>query len=426
MRILFFRLKAGSLVATLILSLVLLITASLLLLSVYYFKYFKTKEDIGVRLQDDIFSAQEFILSDTLISKEVFADSINLFKGQPDSLYYTQELWGCIPLAGMKVAYKGRSKSVAMFYGASAHPYRDACLYVTDYNRPLSVSGDTYIEGKAYLPKSGLRSGFFGQQGFSRKNLIEGEIATSGKTLPPLNPALLEKIKYFESLITDTLQKFERLPEDSLYNPFFFPARVIKLNKLALIGSRNISGKFILVSDSIIEVSPSSRIADVVLVAPYIRIRQGFKGAVQAFALDSVTVDAQCHLYYPSVIAGIGRNSVSGSVGASINLKENAVVEGLVLGMMPEQTSNIKPVVKVKKNAVVKGMVYNTGFTYLSGKVEGSVFTDFFFEQRGPMSMENILIDATIVQSKWFTMGNHFSIFTQADRPKVIKWLSQN
>lgn len=406
MSILLHKIKASSLVSTLILSLVLLITASLLLLSVYYFRYFKIKEAADSRLNDNISSGIEFILSDTLIMSQPFIDSFELFKGQPDSLFYTQELWGCIPLAGIKVTYKGKSKSTAMFYGSSNYQYSDACLYLTDHDRPLSVTGDTYIQGKAYLPKSGLRSGFFGQQGFSRKQLIDGEIASSQKKLPALNPAYLENVKFLESLINDTIRKFEHLPSDSLIHSFILSARYIKLNKLGLIGNSSITGKFILVSDSVIDVSPGAEISDIILLAPYIRFRQGFHGAIQAFALDSITVEDECHLYYPSALTAIGRNSISGSTGGVMYIKENTIVEGMVFGLATEQSSNIKPVIKIAKNAIVKGLLYNTGYTYLNGKVEGAVFTDFFFEQRGPMSIENILVDAAILQSKWFTTGN--------------------
>lgn len=366
-------------------------------------------------------SAQEYLLSDTSLSIQPYTDSFELYDGIPDSLFYTRELWGCIPVASITVTSNGRRKRASMFYGASSHQYRDACLYVSDHGGPLSVTGNTHIEGNAYLPKSGLRSGF-GQQDFSGKNFIDGEIAVSSKTLPPINSALNENIKYLATLIEDTLQKFERLSSDSLSQSFFSAARFIKLNKLGLIGERKISGKLMLVSDSVIEVSPTADIEDVVLIAPYIRFKQGFKGSVQAFALDSITVEGQCYLYYPSSIAGIGRNNKAGSTGAIISMKEDAIIEGLVLGLKPELTSNIKPVVRVDKQAVVKGLVYNAGFTYLNGKVEGAVFTDFFLEQQGSMSIENTLTDVTIVQSRWFTVANYFSLFHHAYHPKIIKW----
>ncbi|MCH5718183.1 hypothetical protein [Niabella hibiscisoli] len=145
---------------------ILFVTCSLLLLGVYYLRYFQVKDEINERLENDIQSIKTLLLADNEISNQVRLDSFLLFNQQPDSAYYTKELWGAYPLAHIKASYKGRQKELCFLYGASSYPFADATLYLSDQNRPLSLVGDTYIEGKAYLPKSGIRSGFFSKRDF--------------------------------------------------------------------------------------------------------------------------------------------------------------------------------------------------------------------------------------------------------------------
>lgn len=71
----------------------------------------------------------------------------------------------------------------------------------------------------------------------------------------------------------------------------------------------------------------------------------------------------------------------------------------------------------------MKGLVYCDGYTYLNGAVEGSIYTRFFFEQRGPLSMENVLTDVSIVRSRYLTQGNLFSFFNGGRDQKIIRWL---
>ncbi|MCF3107866.1 hypothetical protein LL912_03655 [Niabella sp. CC-SYL272] len=423
-RSVFFRkFRAGSLIATLILSLVLFITCGMLLLALYHFKYFEINDQLDQRLNDDLQSGIERVLAAERITATPELDSGLLFEGMTDSLYYRNEPWGCFQASGIKVTYKGRMKTTSFLYGAEHFRYKDASLYLADHDRPLSLTGDTYIEGRAYLPKSGLRSGFFQQKGFSRKNLIEGTIDSSGKQLPPLETAFRKQLRALGNRVTDTLLPASGAGTDSVEQSFLNAARQLILPRKGILTTQYLKGKLIVLSDSVIEVGSGARLEDVLLVAPFIHFTSGFKGAVQAIALDSITAESGSVFDYPSALVGLGRSNAIGNTGATVTLHEGAVLHGILLGLAENEHSNIKPVVKIKPGATVKGLVYNEGYTYLNGRMEGAVFTHFFFEQRGPMSMENILIDATIVPSRWFRDAGYFSIFTDAKQQTLLKWL---
>lgn len=417
------RLPAGSLIATLVLALVIFITCGMLLLALYHFKYFEIKDQLEQRLDDDLQSGIERVLASERITATPEQDSSLLFEGMTDSLYFRNEPWGCFHASGIKVTYKGRMKTTSFLYGAEHFRYRDASLYLADHDRPLSLTGDTYIEGKAYLPKSGLRSGFFQQKGFARKNLIEGTIDSSSKQLPPLEAAFRKQLRNLGNRVTDTLLTASGDAVDSIEQSFLNTVRQVILPRKGMLTNQYLKGKLVVLSDSVIEVGSGAYLEDVLLVAPFIHFTNGFKGAVQAIALDSITVDSSCVFEYPSALVGIGRSNAIGNTSATVTLHNGVTLNGMILGLAENDRSNIKPVVKIKAGASVKGLVYNEGYTYLNGRMEGAVFTHFFFEQRGPMSMENILIDATIVPSRWFRDAGYFSIFTGATRQTLLKWL---
>lgn len=395
----------------------------MLLLSLYHFQYFAIKDQLELRLNDNLQSGIEHILATGPAAATPAPDIILLFEDQTDSLYYRNEQWGCFLTAGIKVAYKGRTKTTSFLYSADSFRYQNASLYLADHDRPLSLTGDTYIEGEAYLPKSGLRSGFFQEKAFSRKNLIEGTTDSSSRQLPPLEHWFRKHIYHLANQVTGTLQAHGGNTADSVTQSFSQEARPIILPRKGQLAHCYLNGKLIVVSDSAIEVNATAYLEDVILVAPFIHFNNGFSGAVQAIALDSITVESNCIFEYPSALVGTGRSSATGNTGATVTLHEGAVLHGMLLALEGNDKSNIKPVVKLKPGATVKGLVYNEGYTYLNGRIEGAVFTHFFFEQRGPMSMENILIDATIIPSSWFKNAAYFSIFTGSTRQTILKWL---
>ncbi|WP_460687934.1 hypothetical protein [Niabella aquatica] len=372
-------------------------------------------------MQNNIESLTNIALADNKLYVDPFQDSFLLFENSLDSGYIIREIWGIFPSASLKVTCKGRTQTTAFMYGASRHHYESATLYLTDHDRPLSLTGDTYIEGNVFLPKSGVRSGFFDQKGFSGKKLIEGNTDTSQKKLPVLAAALTNQLRRLAQFITET-EKGVSLSQD-ITQSFFSDAQYIRANKWGKLSNKSLAGRIIVISDSIIEVDESSRLKDVLLIAPFIHFKEGFTGSVQAFALDSITIETGCHLTYPSAIVGIGRQDVLGNTGATVTMHSGCLVEGIIMSLIGEATSNIRPVIKINKMANINGLVYNEGYTYLNGKIAGAIFSDFFFEQRGPISMENILIDATIVKSKWLANANYFSVFDNASVQRIIKWL---
>lgn len=415
------KLPAGALISTLVIALILAITCSTLLMGLYHFRYFQTKNEIAERLDTNIESAMTLALSDSQIYPAPVRDSLLLFEATKDSVFFYKELWGIFPLATITVTYKSRKKERSFLYGASAHTYSDATVYLADHNRPLSVTGDTYIAGKLYLPKSGLRSGFFNEKEFSGKKLIEGQMDSSKTDLPPLDTSFIQYFKILSGMHGD----YPILPPSTpaISNAFIKEAEIYRVNSQNDCSNRSLSGKIMVVCDDILELDSSCHLQDVILIAPYIHFKEGFSGTVQAFALDSIIIGNNCRFKYPSSLVATGHPDSSVNTGSTITIHEGSVVNGAVIALSINNSTATRPIINVEKGAVINGLLYNEGHTCLKGKVAGAVYTNFFVEKNNAVSILNNLTEAIIVESNWLSQGSYFTFFKEAHRKQIVKWL---
>src|SRR5690606_12628712 len=66
--------------------------------------------------------------------------------------------------------------------------------------------------------------------------------------------------------------------------------------------SKSIKGNYIFISKDTINIDKSSYLEDVILVAPVIRIEDGFVGNLQAFASKTIEIGSNVMLNYPSFL----------------------------------------------------------------------------------------------------------------------------
>ncbi|KAI9443775.1 hypothetical protein F5148DRAFT_1293012 [Russula earlei] len=365
---------------------------------VYYYKTLAITAAIQDRLTNNILSASNIALSHKgYLSNNDSTISLDLFEEGNDSVYITTAGWGCFNTAQVQAVYHGRAKARCFFYGASRQPYSDATLYLTDNNRPLGLGGKTVIQGKAYLPKAGVKVAFVDQQGFSGDHLINGPTDTSNAKLPALDPAF----QLFAGTVLSYLQQTSSSKDknesfglpDSSTNIFSRPVQVIHESGVLKIDSTKLHGKILVIADSAIEVTSMAHLEDIIIVAPRILFKAGFTGVLQAFATDSIIVEKDCHFYYPSALVLVPKKKVE--VQPKIRLNNGVIFEGCIYTIATPKTV-YKPLLHIDTKALVYGMVYCNGYLRLNGNVNGSVFTDYFLYPHNASLFENMVRDAEI------------------------------
>lgn len=399
--------------------------SSLILLSYHNSKYTHTFM-IKKQLRSNVNSGINILLGNKNIIELNTEKKISLFdEEESNNILLSRKQWGVYEIIRSKINNNYGNYYKMALTGDIIDSENALSLYLADLSKPLSLCGKTEINGICYLPKSGVKRAYIEGKSFSGKKLINGIKKESSKELPEL-PKTLKNINYnnlkSELLKTDSLITFfETLKINDTSVSFsnktliLYSTETINLNNYSLIGN------IIILSDKMIEVSKNSNLKDVIISAPFINIEQGFEGNLQAFSSDSINIEKNCNLSFPSCI-GLFNNDIS-DFSSSINIGEQTTISGLTYLFKDNITRKNIPIINIGKNTIIKGQVYCNGMIQHKGKVWGSVYCNKFFLSTRSSIYENHLIDAVIDHSKLSTHYAGINIENKDANRKVIKWL---
>ena len=280
---------------------------------------------------------------------------------------------------------------------------RYPALYLPDNRQVVKLCGKTIIEGDVYTSDRGFERGYIARKNFEGNKLFDGLKKSSEKTLPKLKT-------YVNSIGIETFRqntsKIEELEKDTIFN---FSEQTSLLSTTSPIQLKNkITGNVVIHSFDSILVASTSRLKNVILIAPVIHFERGFRGSVQAIASERIFCDEDVILNYPSsLILRVDEGSRS-ELEHKIYIGNNSKVIGGVL-LTSKKRDFRNPVYLEIDQAIVGGLIYNEGTTELKGKVIGSIYTAEFGLRTGGGEYTNYLLDATLSMKqlpKNFVMPN--------------------
>ena len=214
------------------------------------------------------------------------------------------------------------------------------------------------------------------------------------------------------------MQKTSSLP-DSLQQSFADSSRCFHL-EYAYLNHHVLKGNVIVWADSMIVVGGNAKLEDICLLAPIIVFEPGFNGAVQSYASDSLRVESDVQLQYPSVVAVIPIPDQK--YPASLLLAAGSDLQGLAYcRTLPSGTSS--STLTIEASARVVGEVFAEDILALSGKVFGRVSCREFKLQTPNSSYQNYLYDAEILPKRRPSgyLSPHFLAGGQENG--VVKWM---
>ncbi|HXB10134.1 MAG TPA: hypothetical protein VNW04_23585 [Puia sp.] len=426
------RLKAHALFITVVLSLVIGIFCSMLLLLGYHRMRIDAVVGRDARLRRDLRSAIDMVLADSAIILASQEDTLDLYGEGRDTVIVGKSNWGLFSIARVSAVRGGKSSARLFFFGQAADTPLDGCLWLAEHQTPLSLVGYARLKGDAHIPKGGLRPAYIDQRGFAFPQLIIGNTNNSGDSLPPIDPRLLALLsplaayppsaKVSSSPIDASPSPVERsLVPDSLERSFADTAITVHRKDPILLSSCNLNGHIIIASDSMIRVSPGAVLENVILSAPVIRLDSGWSGSLQAIASDSIIIQNNCHLKYPSALVLLKIRGLT--TQPRIILGDGCILDGVILTHTSLQKDMEQTYVEIGKNSLLNGWVYAAGFVFLKGEVHGAVMADHFLFKSLPTVYVNYLVDAGIDRSAlspWFT-GPH--IFNNDRQSRIVQWV---
>ena len=442
--------KAAALYIVIIIALMISIISASLLSVAFYYRLGQQQKARMDRLGSNLASGTAILLS----AKYQPADTvsvIDLFEDGTDSVLLFQHAWGAFNMNTVN-SFKHQDTLKNFFLSGSSFS-NTAAIYLADEDRPLSVSGSTQLTGDGELPKSGLKQSYIDGKPYAGKELIKGKITFSTRELPALENRFLESLlTHFPANRQDDQSKsfvgsglsasssapsvrsvskknpepgeLEWKPKDSVTNSFFQPRQVYRLKPgQQSISGITIKGHIVLLSDTTLTIAGDVILEDVLIYAPAIIVKDGFKGSCQLFARDSIITGKNCDFSYPS-FAGVFKPAGS-KIQAKISLGEGNHFSGIMLSYEKER-SDLQTIIVIGKSSKVEGEVFATGFISMEAPVTvyGKVYAKRFIMQRSGVLYENYLVDVIInrnLLSKYYLSSPLFKR-TNVDN-YILRWL---
>jgi hypothetical protein len=414
--------KASAIYLVIIIALVIAIICSSLIAAAYFYRAQYQAKFRSDRLQNNLSSCVHLLLT-SRDDAYLQSKTMSLFNNGDDSATLKKTTWGIYDV-NVATVFKQRDTLFKVFttaHGIDSSKW--AAIYLIDEDRPLSVSGKTTINGTAYIPKAGVKPAYVDNKAYQGdKRLIIGQKHDSQRLLPPLNDSRLNLLKAFfnssdssRSAITDTVKRSFR---QSTYQ-VHFGKNAITLKNISL------SGNIILYSDTLLTIDSTASFSNILIFAKAILVKSGFRGNCQLFATDSIGIEKNCSLDYPSCLGLLRYQTPLIGFPAQINIGQNSRISGTVFSYEKEK-SGLPAMISLGKNAVIKGQVYAQHIFQTSdnAEIDGSVFTGRFMYQSQFTRYENYLINLTINSgdlSSYYLTSELLPV--AAKQKKVLQWL---
>lgn len=416
--------KASALYIVIVIALVIAVLCSSLIVMAYYYKLQYQQKFRYDRLQYNLNSGTSILLGSeaSTYAKE---QKIDLFADSLDSVSLKTIPWGLYSIGLCKSFQQKDTLCKAFSIGNSVDSTKWAALYLIDEDRPLSVSGNTMIRGNAFIPKAGVKEAYVDGKAYQGdKRLVIGQKHNSDNTLPALQIEKLTYLNQCKTVYTDTALR----KTDSLNVSFFSSTKVINFKKhVTIISNTKLGGNIILYSDTSVTIDGTASLQNIIVYAKSIHVNQNFKGNAQLFATDSITIDRNCMLNYPSCL-GLLRYQNDKHTQGKITIGENSTLTGSVF-TYEKQKSQLQTLIDIGKNVKIYGQVYAQGLVRFNkgGDIRGSIFANRFLYQSTYTTYENYLINTSLDEkglSPYYLSSPVFSVASK--KQKVLQWLELN
>jgi len=273
----FKRIEGGALYYTIfIFFIVTLITGSLLLVN-YHATVVFHQERLKSNTMDNVLSGIELFLARPENVPLNTSKEFQLFDSLESKVLIERKKWGCFDIVTSTSSTKWYRFSKTALVGKDIKHPENVAIYMTNREKYLSISGETTINGNAYLPEFGIKGANIEGRGYKGDSLVHGNVKKSNEILPPLEAGFVDfckKYLYASDYSDDSLLNTSpgRVP---LYNPFQNKPLLIYSGDDIILNSK-ITGHVIIRSDKAIYVTKDADTEDIILFAPSIYFEKGF------------------------------------------------------------------------------------------------------------------------------------------------------
>lgn len=414
------KLKAGSLQLTVFIMIIIAILLASFVLFVHTHNQFRAKTNFIIEATSNVNKGFDYAMTHSIILNDT---TLILIDDESNtSLKIHRGFWGSFEMVtSVSNIKKNEIKKIALIGGSQSLKNRIA-LYAQDNDVPLSLSGNTKIEGIAYVPSRVVSPSKIPNQPYINSEYIYGQTRASNKL-----PKIFSETK--DHIVSTKNKYLEVGPDKRLIlelgetytNSFFEPTKLAYYRKDIQLEETSIIGNIIIQSQTKIIVKQSAKLKDIILIAPEIEIQNGVYGNFQAIATKNISVDENVRLDYPSALI-LNEEQESNDVElSSIILQSNVLIKGMVLYLSQPKINNYDVQLTVSDDVSVIGEVYCFGNLELKGTVFGSVYANNFIARAYSTNYQNHIYNATINASK--LPEEYVGLRFENSKKEIMKWL---
>ncbi len=417
------KLNAGALQFTMYVVVVIALVLGAFIILLHTHKHFKIQTNVSLEVIKNCDKGMLYATQNSDLLRDTL--ELNIFNETFKTVKIHKTHWGVFEKVTSVSKIKNKVlKKIALVGGRQLKTKRTA-LYLEDHNKPLVLVGNTKIQGLAYVPKQGIRTGNISGHSYYGNALIYGNTKFSGQ-LPQFSNSLKNEIeitpykyKNAENTMFLDVQNSKKL-ENSFYNPIklLYSSYAIELFDEAF------TGNIVVQSGTKITVHSQSKLKDVLLIAPEIEVKHHVKGCFQAFATKKITVGKNCELTYPSALVLNNTDAYNHQKNkldnpSFIELSKGSLVKGVVIFLGNDK--NYHPQIIIQDKVKIYGEVFCNKNIELLGEIKGAVFTSgFVANQSGSMYQNHIYNGQIIVDN---LSGEYVGLSFLNSKKGITKWL---
>ena len=350
---------------------------------------------------------------------------ISLYNEENDRVKLSLVPWGMYSILRVTGKWKNNEQSQSALIGDDIFKSDPVALYLPDQNDYLSLCGNTVIKGTVRIPKLGTKRAYIEGKSFSGSRMIDGEIKISNRSLPEIDKKIIDAHKEYlktGKVKADSTRFYEEFAEKDTINNSFKNKTLVLDCATKTLDNKVISGNIIIISKQPIEIEKTLMLEDVLIYAPAITIKKEFTGKAQMFVSDSLIMEEECLLKYPSCIGLI--NDKQNEKTPFVTIAKDCEIAGCVFLYFDSKDFKKHARITIEQDTRIFGQVYSNDMLQISGEVYGSVYCNKFILKTASSIYENHLLDAVIDFTKLPKEYVGINLFEESKKKEVIKWLN--
>lgn len=417
------KLVSGALQFTIFIGVVIALLLAALIMLTYSHNFFILQSKSAVENFQLANTGMNYILQNSPITADTLV--IQELNDENQSVEIEVSQWGIFEKGIVKTTNRKKIFYKSALIGSQIDTQNRPSVYLQENLKPLVLVGNTTIKGLTFLPEQGVRPGYIGNQGYSRKKLTEGMIRKSNFNLPELKAGYQDHLRNFLDIQNFNEKNYLSERQKNNCTISFLKPTMRWIEEGEIILNNNIlTGNIIIKSEKLIRVNKSVILKDVILIAPIIEIEDQVAGSFQAIATKKIWVGKQCRLNYPSALVLFQKDVIMTNTDVNddqIFIDSNSEIKGSVCSLIKIKENDFESHIILNKNSVIKGEIYCQGNLEFSGKLIGSVFTKQFIVKRMGGIFVNYIYDGQIGSED---LNESFcGILLNNYKSGIVKWM---